>query len=305
MPDNPLYISIEKVQLLPHFPSGSAMEFFDGNIYLVGDDARHLLVMDKDYLPLLSISLFEGEEKRIPKKEKADLESSAIIQYKGASHLLISGSASRSHRERIYLFSLPAHKLSTFETFDTDGFTDRLKDMGVTEVNMEGAAAVGTHLLMSNRGNKNNPDNLIFVTSPDFFLHQKTAPVQMVKIDMPHHDFPIGISSLCYNAAYDFLFFTASVELTENAYDDGGIGDSYLGYIKNISALLHPDNFGRTSIIRPDALVNLSETSAVFTGQKIESICFEQMEGEKMIAHLVSDNDTGESTLFKVHISVK
>ena len=293
-----LHISVEKVELLQDFPSGSAMEFFNDQIYLMGDDARHILIMDKAYKPVYNITMFPGTEKRIEKKVKADIEASAIITYKNNSHLLVLGSASKSQRERVFLFALPAHNESEYQTFDTDDFTDRLKDMAVAEVNIEGSAAVGNQLIMSNRGNKTNPDNLLFITDSNFFDHQDNAHIHIIKVQLPQEYFPIGISSLSYIPANDLLFFSASVELTANAYDDGGIGDSYIGYIKNMSAKLQNET------ITPDALVNLTETDAGFKGQKIESLCFEKVEGKVLTAHLVSDNDLGESTLFKIQMEI-
>ncbi len=294
----PLQITVEKVVVLQDFPSGSAMEFFNGNIYLLGDDARHLHIMDNAYKPVSYISMFPGTEKRIEKKIKADIEASAIITYKKNYHLLALGSASKSQRERAFLFALPPKADTPFVTFDTDEFTDRLKDMDVAEVNIEGSAAIGNLLLMSNRGNKTNPDNLLFVTDTDFFEHQKTAPIRIIKVVLPQQDYPIGISSLSYEPAGDMLFFTASIELTANAYDDGGIGDSYIGYIKSISAKL------QNSTITPDALLNLAATDTVFKTQKIESLCFEKVEDNILTAHLVSDNDNGESSLFKVRLQI-
>jgi len=292
-----LHIAVEKTVVLKDFPSGSAMEFFEGTIYLIGDDARQILMLDKDYNILGGINMFAGDEKRIAKKAKADLESSAIIQYKNSSHLLVMGSASREQREKAFLFALPANNQSSFISFDTSEFTGRLTKMGVAEVNIEGASAVHHQLLMSNRGNKTHPDNLLFVTTTNFFEDQQNSLLRILNVVLPEQDFPIGISALSYVAAADTLFFTASIELTSNAYDDGGIGDSYLGCIRNISTQLHTQN------LIPDMLVNLSDIDDVFKGQKIESICFEAAKTDHMIAHLVSDNDNGESTLFKVILS--
>jgi len=296
MSEATLHISVEKTAILTDFPSGSAMEFYEEHIYLMGDDARHILILDTNYQPVFNITMFEGGEKRIPKKEKSDIEASAIIIHHYQPHLLAIGSASKSQRERTYLFALPAIASSCFEIFDTGHFTDRLKDMAVAEVNIEGAATVGDHLLLSNRGNKTNPDNLLFVTTANFFEQQPTAPIHIIKVVLPQHEYPIGISALNYVAALDVLFFTASVELTANAYDDGGIGDSYLGYISRISTLVNSDT------IHPIVLVNLTHADPVFIGQKVESICIEKIENDILTAHLVSDNDNGESTLFKVLI---
>ncbi|MEO7309518.1 MAG: hypothetical protein ABIX01_03910 [Chitinophagaceae bacterium] len=293
-----LHITLLKTVVLKEFPSGSAMEFFNDRLYLIGDDARQIAVLDSAYEPIDYILLFESDERRISKIEKVDLEASAIIQQNGQAHLLAIGSASRSLRERVILLSLPGNAGSTFEIFDTKKFTSRLSAARVPEINIEGAATVGDQLVLSNRGNKNHPDNLLFITSPQYFLEQDTTPLQILKIQMPVQDFPIGISALSYHQPTDTLYFTASVEQTLNAFDDGVIGDSWLGIITQISTRL------QELVIEPDGLLNLTKTDIAFNRQKIESICFEYQKGPDIIAHLVSDNDDGESNLFKVQISV-
>ena len=51
------------------YPSASAIENFDGKIYLVGDDANYILVLDSAFNKADSIPLFNHPEKRIPKGE--------------------------------------------------------------------------------------------------------------------------------------------------------------------------------------------------------------------------------------------
>ncbi len=55
---------------LKSFPSGSGIEYFDDKVYLVGDDAARILVMNKRWKEKYDIALFESTEKRIPKKLK-------------------------------------------------------------------------------------------------------------------------------------------------------------------------------------------------------------------------------------------
>src|SRR5437870_2354775 len=71
-------LRIEKSLLLNDFPSGSSLEYFNDRLYLGGDDATKLLVLDTNYDRTDSITLFESELTRIPKNVKADLEASAI-----------------------------------------------------------------------------------------------------------------------------------------------------------------------------------------------------------------------------------
>src|SRR5215212_6881198 len=71
---------ITKTELL-NFPSASSIEFHNDRLYVLGDDARNLAILDKNYKLLDTITLFPGDGLRIPKKIKADLEASTIIQH--------------------------------------------------------------------------------------------------------------------------------------------------------------------------------------------------------------------------------
>ncbi len=53
-----------------------------------------------------SIRLFDYPEKRIPKSQKIDLESSAIVTIAGNKHLVALGSASTNDRKKILLVPL-------------------------------------------------------------------------------------------------------------------------------------------------------------------------------------------------------
>jgi hypothetical protein len=90
-----------------------------------------------------------------------------------------------------------------------------------------------------------------------------------------------------------------SSEATNNAYDDGVIGDSYIGWVNGINQKLQqPD-------IMLDGLINLSEVSAAFKGEKIEGLCIESANGDELILHLIADNDQGESRLFNVRLEIR
>jgi hypothetical protein len=88
-----------------------------------------------------------------------------------------------------------------------------------------------------------------------------------------------------------------SSEATNNAYDDGVIGDSYIGWVNDINQKLQqPD-------IILDGLINLSDIDTAFKGEKIEGICMESVSGNEMVLHLIADNDQGESRLFKLKLT--
>ena len=53
-----------------------------------------------------------------------------------------------------------------------------------------------------------------------------------------------------------------------------------------------------------DQLINLSEVHVDFRNEKIEGLCVEVAQENTLILHLISDNDNGESKLFKVKLKL-
>jgi len=106
----------------------------------------------------------------------------------------------------------------------------------------------------------------------------------------------IGLSGLYYINDKDLLLFTASEEDTPNATQDGVIGNSYLGYIKKFSEKM------TASTLHPDKMITLTDIDPVFKKQKVESVCVEKIVGNSAIVHLASDNDNGQSMLFKTRL---
>jgi hypothetical protein len=282
--------------LLPDFPSGSAICYYDGKFYLVGDDARNVAVLDREYREAGAIPLFEHPEKRIPKAQKTDFETAVIVDAEQQAHLLAIGSASRREREHVMLVPLQQPG-SHAAKFDTGVFTGRLRGAGIKEVNIEGGALAGDKLILANRGNNTYRENHLIITGKDYWLHQDDAPLSVLPLTLPSdiHDF-LGISELCYDPSSDTLLFTLSSEATANAYDDGVIGDSYIAWVNNISQQI------KQSSISLDALINLAEADAAFKGEKIEGICMEAAHSNEWLLHLVADNDKGQSRLFRVQL---
>ena len=295
-----LKITIELLKsfLLDDFPSGSSINYSNEKFYLIGDDATHVLVLDKNYSKIDSIDLFEHPEKRIAKSEKADLESSTIVEIKGVKYLLAFGSASRENRERVVIIPISG-SIQKINTVNTHDFSTRIKSQGIAEINLEGACMLNERLVLGNRGNLAAPKNQLIVTSKDFWQFQNNAEFSFVDLDIPGSDTDVlGLSELCYVASKDILLITLTSEATSNAYDDGEIGDSHLGWISNAS------NKIRSKEVSLDGIVKLSDTDAVFKKQKIEGICVESETKNELVIHLVSDNDSGDSRLFKLKLNL-
>jgi hypothetical protein len=294
--DNSFSISLIKKVVLKDFPSGSSIEFHDNQIFLIGDDANYISILDQNYNPVDSITLFSGADKRIPKHKKLDLECSGLLKSGEKTKLLVFGSAATPTREVVLEISLDtSHHLSTI---NTAVFTARLKQAGIKEVNLEGAAIVKDVLVLANRANESNTINNFITTNTQFYNNQATSTITISEIEIPRHKNVTGISGLAYVPENDMLLYTASTELTGNAYDDGEIGDSYLGWIKNISTKL------KAPKITTDGMINLATVDREISAEKIESICVEEYKDGIFYIHLTSDNDKGETGLFKLKLEL-
>jgi len=277
------------------------MNYRDGILYLIGDDAHSILMLDKDYNEISTLQLFEYPGKRIPKSIKSDTEASAFITLRGNDYLLIVGSASREQREVVILIPLGESQLPKTQasTVSVKTFIDRLRLQGIVELNIEGATTIPNMLVLSNRGNTKNITNHIILTTADFWEQQDRANITIlpIEIGVPTEDI-LGISEICYENNTDTFLISFSSENTDNAYDDGTIGTSYLGWIGNFTKKINSPQ------LTVDHIVNLVDVHPEFAGEKIEGLCVESSTTQGMVIHLVSDNDNGQSKLFKVSVKI-
>ena len=290
-------LSLLEFKKLENFPSASGIEFYDDRVYIVGDDAKDLLVLNKKWNKPGVIHLFDSEDSRITKQQKADLEASAVIHINKKPYLLLLGSGSTNARNHAVLLNLLNYK---FEMLDLTVFYERLKQSGVAELNIEGASAMNGDIVLCNRANNTNPDNILITTSAEFWKKQADAPIHLIKVGLPITEPVMGISGITYSEDHETLIFTTSTEDTINAYDDGSIGKSCLGFIENA-----PRKIGREKVqLKVNELIDLPSADEQFKGYKIESVCIQSEKDHSMKLQLVADNDTGSSYLFKVLVKL-
>lgn len=287
-----------RLDLLDHrelkdFPSGSGIEYVDGNVYIVGDDAANVLVTNKRWNARHTIKLFDSDQKRISKKNKADLEATTALYLDNENYLLVMGSGAAEPRNKGILVNLKNEKV---KSFDTSVFYERIKKKGVTDLNIEGAVQVHEFLVLCNRANNTHPQNTLIITSPDFFRRQEDAQIDLLDIDFSAYEGAIGISGLTYSYVHDQLIFTTSVEDTADSYNDGPIGISYLGIVENGYRKIWRHK------MKVNELIDLPGTHSEFKGHKVESVCIQSERNRSIKMHMVADDDTGESFLFKVRL---
>jgi hypothetical protein len=169
----------------------------------------------------------------------------------------------------------------------------------LAEMNIEGAVIVGDNLILSNRANTTHRHNHFIIADTAGFLEgKKRNGLSVIKIELPPSSSVVGISGMAYNKEKDLLVFTSSTEDTPNAYTDGAIGESYIGFIQQFSTKLPMQS------IKADRFFGLSKYLRSKEPLKIESIAIEEIKGNRMLVHLAADNDNGQSTLIKLSIRI-
>lgn len=271
------------------FPSGSGIEYYDGQIYLAGDDATHILIMDKKWREIDRIKIFDSPVERIPKNVKSDLEATAVIFQNEVPFLLILGSGSREQRKKAILLNLESNN---FSDYDITPFYNRLVEMGIKDLNIESAAVVEDLLILGNRGSKKNEANHIIVTDLSFWDHPDSVEIRIIPIELENDG--AELSGLTYSERNDTLLFTASTEDRNNSYEDGRIGESYFGIIENAYRKLYRKK------LKVNELIALAEIDPEFKGHKIESVCIQSEKTGRLKLHLAADDDTGGTFLYKI-----
>ncbi len=288
--DNPKLIQVKK---LHDYSSGSGLSFYDGHLYIAGDDASYILKTDSDFNRPDSIILFPSLEKRIPKETKADIESIAFFKKNEESFLFLAGSGSLSpYRDSCWIIN-PLTKEK--KAYPLDTFYNRIRNEGIRDLNIEGMTVIPSGMVLASRGNKSFPKNYLIFTSNRFWEQQETSKIRIVKAGV-NNDTSLfnGISGLDYSPKTDQLLLTVSTENTYNSYQDGSIGKSYLWIINDISSKK------RLTAINPDRIIDLEQLDSRFKGQKIESVCIISESRNKKELALVADDDQGGTVLFRL-----
>jgi len=274
------------------YPSASSIEYYDGKLYLMGDDATKLLVLDTNLNIIDSFPIISYAGNRIPKATKPDLEASAL----NGDNLFLFGSGSLSpYRNFAWKHNL---KTKDNDSINLEPLYITAKELGVEQINIEGACFVSGKLLFANRGNKGYPHNHLIIINEKFLDNDSSFQVSIIPF-APQKDIALfkGISGLCYARESDQLIISVSTEDTKSSHEDGAIGKSYLWIVNNISAKIIDKALGTKRVI------DLEYIDSRFKGQKIESATVIKETGNLIYLALVAENDDGKSTVFKMSIT--
>lgn len=286
-----------EIKTLHDYPSASAIEYHNGKFYLIGDDATHLLVLDKNFRRVDSILLVSSSEKRIPKDIKPDLESIALDETGEGPVLFLAGSGSaylsRNRAWKIFL------QTSKTEGIRLDSIYQNLKNEGNLDVlNIEGICSIPNGFLMANRGHLGWRYNHLLRFDGEFPASDSNANFSksLLLANQADTNSFSGVSGLDYSYVSGSLIISFSTEETRSSYDDGKIGKSYVGIVEKFVSQV-------SDTVRMNRLIDLNELDERFANNKIESACIVEETDKHFEIALCADNDDGSSTLFRLRIS--
>jgi hypothetical protein len=277
------------MKTLTDYPSASAVEYLDSKLYVMGDDATQLMVLDTNFNAVDSILLFNYPDRRIPKNIKHDIES-MMLSDDGRKLILIGSGSLSPFRDTVVLINLNDKSIERKSISD---FYTLAKTKGLKEINIEGATLRNSgFILMANRGHLGWPKNYFLFSTR---LEADSINMDIDSVDINNDSSFNGISGLAYSNRNDALVITASTEQTSSVFEDGTIGKSYIWIIKKLHSV---------NKFKPDIIFDLETIDPIFKGQKIESVTILNETKDMLRLVLVADNDNGSSTIFKLSIKI-
>lgn len=233
----------------------------------------------------------------IGKADKPAFEALEAISMGGQTELLLFGSGSKSPQRDLFIRMSPSREKA--ETWSLTGFYNHLRSSDVmqgSELNIEAVALDESRLLLFNR-----KKNVLFIyplTAFLDYLRKGTAypEPELVELLLPQIDgIEAGISGATIIPGARKIIFTASVENTPNAIDDGEVLGSFVGIID-----LEQIKKGQKP---PCVLVMEGEQSLRV---KVESVTIHhQRAANEVEILLVTDSDGNESEIISAVLKWK
>jgi len=231
-----------------HISAASGLVCVGSTLYVIADDELYLGIFSAatqepgHLVRLLEGALPDGRAER--KRQKPDFEALALLpalQDFPQGALLALSSGSRTNRCRGVLLGLDRNggvRGSSYE-LDMSPIFNRLHDV-FSELNIEGAAVVGSELRLLQRGNKRHPENAIVHYSLSRILDAvRSASSDVIEPDVINR---LDLGSIdgipfCFTDASALpngdMVFCAVAEDTDDAYRDGPCNGAVIGIIDN------------------------------------------------------------------------
>ncbi|HLW33247.1 MAG TPA: hypothetical protein VKX40_13370 [Aequorivita sp.] len=203
--------------------------------YVISDDAPFLYTLDDNYDVISQLPIFTIDASftsRIEKSEKPDFEALDIVD---DNEIIAFGSGSKSPERDVFLRIFIKGK-KEIKTYQISEFYTHLKNLEVMEnreLNIEAVAYKDGQIFIFNRG-QNVVFGFVFKELISYFEGNIPFPTPRTKLfQLPNiRGIRAGFSGATALKEHPYIIFTASVEDTPNAYDDGEVLGSFIGILK-------------------------------------------------------------------------
>lgn len=230
-----------------HIAAASSLVRYEGSLFVVADDELSLAIFDANDLGhghlirILPGELPTDTDER--KEEKPDLESLALLpEHSGFPHraLLTLGSGSSKKRLKGALIPLTSDGAASREHRDID-LSDLFAGLGetITDLNIEGCAALGDRMYLAQRGNSAEAHNSLIALDLEAMCEQLAGGALSRDLVVDMHEYDLGqlrgvdLSFSDLSPLPDGrLVFSTSAEDSTGTVTDGEIYGSALGVVR-------------------------------------------------------------------------
>lgn len=287
-----------KAELLEQVPSASGIVKTSDSYYVVGDDSPYLFCYNHNFTETKKIRIFSTDKMkgdRITKKHKPDFEAMEKVN---EHEIAIFGSGSKSPQRDFFIRVLLQKDGHEIKTRQISAFYKKLKELDVfrdSEFNIEAAAEYHGQFFLFNR----KKNIVIKFKYEDFVAHiENDAPqpeIFVAEVMLPEiNGLEAGFSGATAFPNMPLLIFTASVEDTDNAYDDGDIFGSFIG-------VLDMENYGIVG-----EMLRIPSPDEKGGEIKVESVAIDKIFSEKVSELiLTTDSDGGDSLIIRGKLSLE
>lgn len=222
--------------IIDKISSLSGLVEFENLLFTVSDEYYSIVVTDLqkqkkiDFNALKNqnlLTLSYAERKKI----KPDFESISVFSYNKQSFIHILPSFSKVNRCEGYLLELDNKKsdLDVISSFQEINYHSMYQDLikNDLELNIEGHLFLDTKLLLFNRGNLNSKNQLLYLEYDFSIFSGRLQNVIDVDLGM-YKGYPIQWTDALWKSSVE-IYFSATVEKVQNAFDDGQILASFIG----------------------------------------------------------------------------
>ena len=225
------------------------------------------------------------------KTHKADFEAITSYQQDRIWYLLILGSGARPTRRFAYQVQLPdlhVKPLLLEALYQTWQHSAAL--VNGAELNIEAVCADTEYFYIFQRGNTNQHHAMLQVKITDLLAQPSVLPATSYLLNVPTlNGDAAGISGASWLGDAAGFLYTASVEATQNAYDDGAILGSFVGWQRAIG--------------QPIVWQVLTDDHGAILPIKVEGISVVQQDPTGCQLLLVTDSDGQASEVLQVRLA--